>query len=80
MLLSGGARIDIQNKLGMYPIQTIAANEDDDTAEALLPLYEAAGIKLPNPLVPLNYQYGEMVEGAPYVDEDGDVETAFPDA
>ena len=53
-MLACGSKIDMKNKLGMYPIQTIAANEDDDTAEAMLSLYEAAGIALPNPLVPLN--------------------------
>lgn len=79
-LLACGSKIDLKNKLGMYPIQTIAANEDDDTAEAMLPLYSAAGIALPNPLVPANYQYGEMVDGELFVDEDGDIETAFPDA
>jgi hypothetical protein len=80
VLLQSGAKLDVQNKLGLYPVQVIAANEDEDTVEAMLPLYANAGIALPDPLVPEDYLYGELLGDAPFVDEDGDVETVFPDA
>lgn len=82
LLLRAGADLAATNSLGLYPIQTMAGNEADELVEALRPMYATAGIALPEPLLPPNYRFGELVPetGGLVVDEDGDIETEFPDA
>ena len=83
MLLKAGADLAARNNLGLLPIQTMAGNDADELVEALRPLYAAAGVVLPEILVPEGYVFGEIVQeggGDLIVDEDGDVETQFPDA